>query len=215
MKRILTTLAVLAFSTVAASAAVVSFVDEAAGNERGLASGSIITDIQGSGLDVQLFSGSGSPYLDDLSGGKPGGLGACSVLSTNDQCNPSSDDNVDAGEMFVQVLFRTTGTTPWVGGNVNTVSLYDAGHNLFSGMIGLNGSVYNVAGGLLSFGLAGLDFGADGLKFDWFGKDFYVGQIGSQDGLVVNPVPLPASTLFLGTALGALAVWGRKKRKAA
>jgi hypothetical protein len=40
-------------------------------------------------------------YLDDLSGGLPGGLGVCKTLDGSSQCAPASDDNITAGEVLV------------------------------------------------------------------------------------------------------------------
>lgn len=42
-------------------------------------------------------------YMDDFFNGFIGGMGVCSVLNTNDQCVPSSDDNVsiDAGSQEI------------------------------------------------------------------------------------------------------------------
>lgn len=50
------------------------------------------------GLDVTLTS-TANAYLDDLSGGNPGGLGVCSAgISATGQCFDASDDNVTLGE---------------------------------------------------------------------------------------------------------------------
>jgi len=55
-------------------------------------------------IDGILLVAEGAPgtgadgYLDDIYRQRPAGLGVCQVLTSGNQCNPSSDDNVTTGE---------------------------------------------------------------------------------------------------------------------
>ena len=50
-----------------------------------------------SGLQI-TSNGTNSAYMDSYSGGKRGGLGACSIINSAGQCAPNSDDNLSLGE---------------------------------------------------------------------------------------------------------------------
>jgi len=99
----------LAFAALAGvqtvNAATFDFVSEAAGNERGvstliLSDGGITLNATG---QQTLANGDTDTaktafvYLDDLSGGRPAGLGVCKALSGT-QCTDSGDDNVTLDE---------------------------------------------------------------------------------------------------------------------
>ena len=193
-----------------APAATLDFVAEAAGNERGVADGTVITF---DGLPV-TFSAAHTDgafaYFDDLSGGDPGGLGVCSAgLDSDDQCTDPGDDNVTSGESVTlsfgsMVDFAVT-------------SFNDVGHNSLDTndtntlLIGTNGA----AGTSLTF--------ADALNTDFFGinsitfahggdtpEQFYVG------GATATPVPLPAAGLLMLGAFGGIGGLAamRRRRKA-
>lgn len=93
-----------------AEAATISFIDEAAGNERGLANSG---DFINYGDVTVTFSANETyhPYFDDLSGGKPAGLGVCKVLDGGDQCDPSNDDNLGIGESVTLELNKASNST--------------------------------------------------------------------------------------------------------
>ena len=96
MKKILTSAAVVAVMASGASATVVDldFIALAAGNEGGV-EGAVFSS---GGVDTTITS-SADAYLDDLSAGRPAGLGVCSTgLTATLQCVESSDDNVTVGE---------------------------------------------------------------------------------------------------------------------
>ena len=100
-------LAVSAAASFSARAITFDFVAEAAGNERGALSIPVTVDgltVTATAFDTASPNNAYNAYLDDLSGGKPGGLGVCRVLTTGDQCDPSSDDNVTFGESL-QLVF--------------------------------------------------------------------------------------------------------------
>lgn len=94
----------------AAHAAYLDFVAEAAGNERGVADGTVITF---DGLDVTFSSQSGGgayfAYFDDLDQGKSAGLGVCEVLKAGpgSECATVDDDNIRAGDS-VTLAFADT-----------------------------------------------------------------------------------------------------------
>ena len=211
MRNLLTLAAsTLLASAIAASAATLDFAAEAAGNERGVADG---TTLSISGLDVTFTATGGSAYFDDVSGGRDGGLGVCTTLTASAQCNPSSDDNISANE----AVFLTFANS----GFIDSGLFRDADHYLFNGFFeySLNGGAdwltAAVVNGLFNFNSA---FTEAGLGFRSIGYQFYVTELGSSNGagISVNPVPLPAGMVLLGTGIAAFGVWSRKnKRKAA
>lgn len=206
MKILLASLA-LTISTGMASAAVynVDFANEADTNgERGVASGTAVTIDD---VDMNLLSNSGSsPYLDASSGGKEGGLGACKVLDSNDQCSPSSDDNAGPGEavgiQFADDTFIVNAT------------LRDGDHNLLDQdetvLISFNGGVnydeYEIgASGVVSINEAVV--AGSSIVFTYGGANpsmFYISQmlVEQDDEDPVTPVPLPAGLVLLLTGLG-------------
>lgn len=192
-----------------AGAAVLNFVAEAAGNERAIADGDFIVM---DGLKVTFSAGPGGAgadyaYLDDLSGGKPAGLGVCTNL-TGTQCNPSSDDNISAES-------SVAGQSEWVTLSFDSVltsfsvtSFYDADHNSLAtstDTLLINGDEYTFANALIT------DFGgSDMIEFAYGGdsaNQFYVGG-------AIATIPLPAAGFLLLGGLGGLVV-ARRRRKAA
>lgn len=98
----LTATVLATFLAVPGSATVFDFVAAATGNERGAASliftnGSLTVTATARSLDNTAMY---YPYLDDLSGGLPAGLGVCKVLNSANQCVPSSDDNITRNEVL-------------------------------------------------------------------------------------------------------------------
>ncbi len=195
--------ATLAAST--ASAATLDFVAEAAGNERGVADGTVINM---DGINV-TFSSNYFAYFDDLSGGKPAGLGVCKVLTGGAQCNPGSDDNVSQGEAV---------TLGFADGAVNFsgLSFFNSDHNPVNGdntlLIGVNGAAL-VEYTFLS-AISSVFSGIDSITFAFGGQSandlFYVGG-----ATAVSAVPLPAGLPLYGAGLAVLGYVGwRRKRKA-
>lgn len=182
-----------------AHAARLDFVAEAAGNERGIASGTTLTI---DGLDV-TFTSSNFPYFDDLSGGKPGGLGVCKTLSQSFQCQPGNDDNITVGES-VTLSFAA----PQI---LSEFSFTNADHNNLNGstrtlLVGLNG----VTPAQTRFvDVVGATLGpVQSITFAYGGgapSQFYLNAV------TATPVPLPAAA---GLLAGALAGLGALRRRA-
>lgn len=206
--------AVLLLSAVSASAVSLDFVAEASSNERGVADGTTIDNANTGNLAVTFSATGGSAYFDDLSGGKPAGLGVCTTLTTGAQCNPSDDDNITTGEA-VFLKFEVDDGSGFLGGVLNSATFWNAGHTgTFDGTFD-----YSLDGGTTwidsvalanNFDFGGVSFTADGIgfRFDETGGDeFYIGN------LDVTPVPLPAGVWLMLAGLGGLACAGRSRAR--
>ncbi|MDD9923174.1 MAG: VPLPA-CTERM sorting domain-containing protein, partial [Boseongicola sp.] len=187
---------------VSAQAATLDFVAEAAGNERGVADGTVIAM---DGVNVKFSAGKNNEapgpvnfaYFDDLSGGKPGGLGVCSFLDSNDQCTPSSDDNVSAGE-WVKLAFDYAVE---LSGLVFGAS--DHGDINPNGTLKINGV------GMTFAQASSMSFVGDEIKFKYGGgnaKQFYI------RAATVSPVPVPAAGYLLIAGIGGLVAMKRRKK---
>ncbi len=74
--------------------------------------------------DLVITANAGNyAYLDEYSGGKRGGLGACTVITSGGQCNPTSDDNVSFGEE-ITIALQGGGVFNW-----EVTEFRDADHN--------------------------------------------------------------------------------------
>ena len=90
---------VLSFAAMSANAVVIDFANMANNPPGEMGVQPLNIDVYGDGsvmLDVYGYNANGAAfaYLD----ANTGGLGVCSTLDANLQCNPSNDDNVTTGE---------------------------------------------------------------------------------------------------------------------
>jgi hypothetical protein len=209
-KLLITTICAAGLATGASAAtATFDFVALAAGNEGGI-EGMSYTD---NGLTVTVTS-SHNAYLDDLnSAGRPAGLGVCKVLNGNNECTPSNDDNLAAGES-VTLTFSNILT----GGSNVALTMFDAAHNSLAGAAGSYGLASNNAPTIdLDFDAGGVpDFsvfaGEFSYTFSYVDTAYYLGAITVDfDPNQAAPIPLPAGLPLLAGALGMLALGRRRK----
>lgn len=167
------------------------------------------------GVNVTLSSdahASSVAYLDDLSGG-PGGLGVCSTgITATGQCVIRSDDNVTSGESVTLAFSASLSSFEFVFNDGNHDDISTSTDTLTYEFVGIGGtsagttsfvglaSVLNSVGG----GITSLTLGYGGAHPD----SFYLGSLSAV------AVPLPASMLLLGGAVGGLGLM-RRRRKAA
>jgi hypothetical protein len=221
MKKLLalaaTTLAAL-FTSMSAQALVLDFVAEAAGAERAIENGSTITNFQGTGVDVTFTAGTDDwfPYFDDISGGKPGGLGVCKEVNggiggpgddgISDDCNPPSDDNASVNETI---------TLGFSGADfsVREISFFDATHNPL-GVLGNDGMLaIALDGGMamvmsfstaISMAQAGAFAAASQIMFAYVDTQFYIGSI--------SDIPIPGAIPLLISGLAGLGFAARRRK---
>lgn len=200
MKRILlATAATCALAASQAGAATLDFVAFAAGNEHGIASGTTLTF---DGLDV-TFTSNYNPYFDDISSGRPGGLGVCKILTSDAQCTPSNDDNVTVDEWVTLTFGQTV--------DLSGFSFNDADH--FSLNSSLNTFGLTLNGGLASStsfasAVGSTYYNVNSITFAHENIEFYV------DLIEAAPVPIPASAPLLLGALGLLGFASRRRKSA-
>lgn len=193
-----------------AEAATISFIDEAAGNERGLANSG---DFINYGDVTVTFSANETyhPYFDDLSGGKPAGLGVCKVLDGGDQCDPSNDDNLGIGESVTLELNKAS--------NLYGFTFHDDEHdNLNSSLKTLTVAVNDGAAVEYSFQdlVAATLAGVNKVTFGYGGTDPNAYYLSILTADPVSEVPLPAAAPLLLSGLGLLGFQSvRRRRKAA
>jgi len=225
-----------------ASAEVISFADFASGNEGGVQNGSIInfsgTNIGfSSGFNLNTgpggwgsftnSSGSDGPffaYFDDLSGGKPGGLGVCRELNgaagtvaPGAECKDAGDDSVDGDDGLNEVIAVFFSDGPF---ELRGLSFRDGQHNDINNSLGLveygiNGA--GIGGGsgvggtttfadLVARAIAGEFAGATSMVFGYVDTEFYIESI--------SDVPIPGAIPLLLSGLAGLGFAARKKKAA-
>lgn len=206
MRKFLIAAAATLAATTGANAALLDFVAEAAGNERGVADG---TTINFGGIDVTFSATNGFAYFDDVSGG-PGGLGVCTTLSAAATCSPSSDDSISIdpdGAEAVELSFAEAVT-------LSDHTFNDFAHNDITNrsdltlLVNINGAGFNSitfadAAALVIAGVTTIEFAVDTAAT---GIGFYVSSI--------TAVPLPATAPLLISGLAGLGFAARRKRRA-
>ncbi len=166
------------------------------------------------GLGVTLSS-TADAYLDDLSSGKPGGLGVCSSgLTGTAQCVDAGDDNISLRE-------RVTLSFDLPVLRLTNFVFYDFEHNPINLADELGAEfedVFGILGGTATFGnlenaiLVNQRGALSSLTLSSIGTQFYLGSVTAE--FEPAAVPLPASIFLLGGALGGMGVM-RRRRKAA
>jgi len=151
-----------------------------------------------------------SAYLDGISSGRKAGLGVCKVLTSGDQCDPSSDDNATAGEVLIldfgqeltisDLFFRDAQHFTFPDNTTEDFSLFIDGS--FVGIFTYGSPLLSSFTGT-EFAFAADDF-SDG-RFVADNDQFYISN--------VSAVPLPAAVWLLGSALGGLGFMRRRNTK--
>lgn len=167
------------------------------------------TGISVVGSAILSSGGSALAYFDNGAG-----LGVCSVVTKNGQCNPANDDNVgaiggsnNAGDGTYETLVLSFSESVLL----NSIMFRAEGHGLFTGTVKINGTDTSVANGVFNTPLTGSVFNFQYLPVDRIAgstNEFYI------DSVDISAVPVPAAGVLLMTALGGLAAVRRRKRAA-
>lgn len=214
MKKIITiAAATLSLGLIAApaSAATVDFVGFAASNEKGIASGDQLV-IDG---ETITFTSNFKPYFDDLSSGKPGGLGVCRELAgmavRDAACANAGDDSIDGDNMIAEYVELSFDDGPF---SLRGLSFTDGSHNdLNSNNANLVGLIVNnVDLGAFTFAAAvvaasnGFFGDVNTIRFTYINQEFYLNSI--------SDVPIPGAIPLLLSGLAGLGFASRKQKKA-
>lgn len=195
-----------------ANAAVIDFVAEAAGNERGVADD---TTINFDGLDVtfsSLSAGRFFAYFDDLSGGKPAGLGVCEVLvaGPGTECANPADDNIRAGDAVTLTLGATSTLSgfSFTDANHDDLNMNDT-NTLLIAINDPDAFVQYTFAEAVALVIAGVDLIRFAFDESGTGLQFYVNSFNAA------PIPLPAAApLLLAGLIGLGFASGRRKKTA-
>ena len=170
--------------------------------------------LQGFPMDgLQITSnGTNSAYMDSYSGGKRGGLGACSVITASGQCNPSNDDNLSLGEE-ITISLVSGGLFNWT-----VTEFRDDDHNLATLTdtltVTTNGCTLSATtfGDELSMtytGITSITYGFGGASPD----NYYIAVADLTLPPITNTeVPEPGTLLVLGLGIVGLGIARRKIR---
>ena len=146
-------------------------------------------------------------YLDSYSGG-PGGLGVCENLTSGNQCNPNTDDNVTYQESLQLVFDQkvTIDLTTFRNGDHLTNFSGDFNLQIDGGAV----NTYSLVN-LFNTPITGTTFifsnpNSGGGSYVSNDQQFYI------NALSVNPVPVPAAAwLFASGLLGLVGVARRRQ----
>jgi hypothetical protein len=149
-----------------------------------------------------------SAYLDSKSGGLEGGLGVCEIMTSGNQCNPSSDDNVTYQESLKLVFSQavTIDSTTFVNGDHGTSFLGDFVLQIDGGTsttLGLT-NLYNTPLTGTTFIFSNPNSGGGSNVSN--NQQFYI------NSMSVQTVPVPAAAwLFASGLLGLVGVARRRQ----
>jgi len=229
MKKLFAAAAVsVAMAVAPASAGTISFADFAAGNEGGIENrssvnfdGTVITFVSGTGSAAsgRFSTTEFNPYFDDVSGGKPAGVGVCRRLDgpggvgdTGADCFNPGDDSIDGEQGINEMLVLI-----FSGGfDIRMLSFRDGDHNDINNSSGLiSWGAYTIAGfiggtntfaELVALAAAGGLQGVNELGLSYVDTDFYLEA--------VSDVPIPGAIPLLLSGLAGLGFASRKKKAA-
>ncbi len=144
-------------------------------------------------------------YLDRNSAG----VGVCKVVTASAQCNPSSDDNLTTGEIL-GISFAedvTVNSLSFRGENHPNEGQFDAS-DLFDISFDSGSTWTSLALSNAKFGSVAIDVllkAGDQLLLAFNNEQYYLSA-----AEVTSAVPVPASLLLLGSALGGFALLRRR-----
>ncbi|GAB5467592.1 MAG: hypothetical protein Kilf2KO_06220 [Rhodospirillales bacterium] len=159
--------------------------------------------LRASGSNANGF-GAPDAYLDDLSSGRPAGLGVCSTFSGT-QCNPSSDDNVSGTGEVLSLSFSEAVS-------LSSLMFFGSDHRAANGTLLVGGIERTLVNGVFADTLNDILYG------DTFTFAYNFGQGNATQfhlGSTVAAIPLPPTLLLLAGAFGLLGFMKRRKAAAA
>ena len=178
--------------------------DSTAG-ERGVEDGTIL---EFDGLYIK-FNATASGEADGFAyfDSDTAGLGVCGTINDVDQCVPTSDDNLTAGETLTLSFFSDAAGTNALDVYIGGLVFRDATHNLINDsstlLFGVDG------GGLVSTSMTGFGWAGMGTTFD-FGYDRTEYYISS---MLVSEIPEPATWLMMIIGFGIVSASTRRSRR--
>lgn len=194
--------AALSLVTASANATIIDFANMANTDPGEMGAQPLNIDVYGDGslfLDVYGFNAAGSThaYLDAYTGG----LGVCTTLDADLQCDPGNDDNVTVGE-YLQFVFSRNVVINDISFNNNHDGGFDGGISsiLVDGTSFVTPDSGNVTA-TMEDPLAGVPTSSFIVSYD--NTEFYVQSIN---------VPEPAGLALLGLGLLGFGVARRTKR---